>query len=111
MSRWCDDIAAPEAGSAPGLELTPNIGVWQAERFALDGRMRIWGEAMSNLDLTGDLTWYSGTLQAEVKQPKALCITHMFNHQTHHRGQVHAMLTQMGVDAPVSDLVFMQEDA
>ncbi len=26
-------------------------------------------------------------------KPVALCVTHFFNHQTHHRGQVHAMLT------------------
>jgi uncharacterized damage-inducible protein DinB len=34
----------------------------------------------------------------------------MFTHQTHHRGQIHAMLTAAGVTAPVSDLFFMPED-
>jgi len=33
----------------------------------------------------------------------------MFNHQTHHRGQVHAMMTQAGLSAPVSDLAFMPD--
>tara|TARA_R100001440_G_scaffold51718_1_gene71662 strand:- start:595 stop:708 length:114 start_codon:yes stop_codon:yes gene_type:complete len=36
---------------------------------------------------------------------------HFFNHQTHHRGQVHAMLTAASQDAPVTDLIFMPEDA
>jgi len=40
-----------------------------------------------------------------------LCIAHMFNHQTHHRGQISQMLSEMGVKPPVSDIVFMPEDA
>jgi uncharacterized damage-inducible protein DinB len=34
----------------------------------------------------------------------------LFNHETHHRGQVHAMMTAAGLEAPVTDLVFMPED-
>lgn len=111
MSRWCDDVPAPAKGTAPGTEFTETLGVWQAERFHMDGRIRIWAETLSNFDLIGDLTWYSGTMEADITQPKALCITHMFNHQTHHRGQVHAMLTASGSTAPVTDLCFMPQDA
>ena len=32
----------------------------------------------------------------------------LFNHQTHHRGQIHCMLTQAGVDSPPPlDVIFM----
>lgn len=35
----------------------------------------------------------------------------LFNHQTHHRGQVHCMLTQSGVnDPPALDVIFMLRD-
>ena len=111
MCRWCADVAAPQAGATGGTDYTKTIGDWQAERFRLDGRMRIWAETLSNVDLLGELTWFSGLQGREVSQQRALCITHMFNHQTHHRGQIHAMLTAMGRDAPVTDLVFMPEDA
>ncbi len=30
----------------------------------------------------------------------SLLLPHFFNHQTHHRGQAHALLTQAGVSAP-----------
>jgi uncharacterized damage-inducible protein DinB len=33
-----------------------------------------------------------------------LAVAHMFNHQTHHRGQVHVMLAQTPVQAPSLDL-------
>ncbi|MEM6489393.1 MAG: DinB family protein [Pseudomonadota bacterium] len=35
-------------------------------------------------------------------------LIHMFNHQTHHRGQVHAMLTRLGAPSPVLDLIYFQ---
>jgi len=59
----------------------------------------------------GNLTWYSGAADREVTKPMALCVAHFFNHQTHHRGQLHAMLTADGMEAPVSDLFLMPEGA
>ncbi len=34
----------------------------------------------------------------------------LYNHQTHHRGQVHAMLTQSGVVPPPLDIIYLLED-
>jgi uncharacterized damage-inducible protein DinB len=42
-----------------------------------------------------------------VSKPRALLVAHMFNHQTHHRGQVHAMLTAAGATPGDTDLPFM----
>lgn len=36
--------------------------------------------------------------------PVDLLVAHFFNHQTHHRGQIHAMLTRLGGPAPVLDM-------
>jgi uncharacterized damage-inducible protein DinB len=36
--------------------------------------------------------------------PRALAVVHMFNHQTHHRGQAHALLTRAGADTGGTDL-------
>lgn len=111
MNRWCDAVPAPEPTNDAGVSLTDSLGEWQVQRFRMDGRIRIWAEGLSNIELAEKLRWRSLSLNREFLQPKALCIMHMFNHQTHHRGQVHAMLTASGQDAPVSDIVFMPEDA
>jgi uncharacterized damage-inducible protein DinB len=37
-------------------------------------------------------------------QPRWILVTQMFNHQTHHRGQLHTMLTQIGVDVGPTDV-------
>ena len=36
--------------------------------------------------------------------PVPVLLTHLFNHQTHHRGQVHDMLSQTGIEPPSLDL-------
>ena len=43
-------------------------------------------------------------------QPIAPAAVHMFNHQTHHRGQCHAMLTRLTGKAPSMDLAYYQRD-
>ncbi|ASP21374.1 DinB family protein [Antarctobacter heliothermus] len=109
MSRFTG--APPPAG---GIKDTPTLTAtreeWEIARFRADADILIWSERLRAVDLTGDLTWYSGAVGREVSKPKALCVAHMFNHQTHHRGQIHAMLTAAGVEAPVSDLAFMSAE-
>lgn len=110
MSRWCSDVTKPETGISESPRYTPTAGVWDAERFRMDGRIRIWAQTLSNMDLRDHVTWYSGAIDQQVTQPLSVCVAHMFNHQTHHRGQVSQMLSQAGCTPPVSDLVFMPED-
>ncbi len=57
--------------------------------------------------LEGDLTWHSGSLGRDVSRPRALLVVHLFNHQTHHRGQLHAALTRSGIATAPTDLPFM----
>ena len=40
----------------------------------------------------------------DLSDPAATMAAHFFNHQTHHRGQVHDMLSQAGVAPPMLDL-------
>lgn len=107
MSRFAaDDSYRPLAKSIPeSPSAFPDWGVLKAERIALDARIIGWAEGVSQADLDGDLTWYSGAMKATVTRPRALLIAHFFNHQTHHRGQVHAMLTAAGAKPDDTDLM------
>lgn len=85
---------------------------WQALRRLRpedDERIVAWADALPEGGLGGDLTWYSAAAGREVRKPLALCVTHFFNHQTHHRGQVHAMLTAAGARPGDTDLFLMPE--
>jgi uncharacterized damage-inducible protein DinB len=104
-----DGLAGPGCDMQSGLQLTPTFAAWSAERFRADGRLTTWAEGLSQVDLAGNLTWYSGAIGAEVTRPMGLIVTHMFNHQTHHRGQIHAMLTAAGAKTEDTDLFLMND--
>ena len=111
MHRLAPDlVSAPDGSIAQSVDLCPTVGVWTAERFATDGRIWHWAEALPALDLTGEMTIASRLAGGEATRPRAACVIHMFNHQTHHRGQVHAMMTRSGLAAPVSDLFVMPKE-
>ena len=110
MSRFDPKIPKPDIPGSQSVGYMPTFAVWSAERFRMDGAIRMWADTLSALDLHGQMSWMSGITGREVRLPVATCVTHMFNHQTHHRGQVHAMMTAAGLRAPISDIVFMPED-
>lgn len=100
--------------NSPTISIAQSVGmypVWEdlkRERTAFDEFIIAWAEKLDPTWLEGDLTWYSGTMKREVTKPKALLVAHMFNHQAHHRGQVHCMLTQAGAKPGDTDLPFQQ---
>lgn len=48
---------------------------------------------------------YRRTDGTEQRKPLSSVLSHIFNHQTHHRGQVTTLLSQAGVDVGVTDLL------
>ncbi len=105
------NATSPQGGLPETTDLFPTAATWSADRFRMDGRIRLWAKDLNDVDLLGDLTWYSGAAGREISLPKAQVVSQLFNHQTHHRGQVHAMLTAAGSPAPISDLALMPADA
>ncbi|WP_299686415.1 DinB family protein [uncultured Tateyamaria sp.] len=110
MSRFDAGFPAPEVPAEQHKEFTPTFAVWSAERFRMDGAIRLWADALDTVALKGELSWYSGMMKKDFRAPFESCVMHLFTHQTHHRGQLHAMMTAAGLTAPVSDIIFMPED-
>jgi uncharacterized damage-inducible protein DinB len=108
MARF-DGGAAPANVIKGSENLTPSVADWTTQRVQTDKRIIAWANGLQDTDLTGDLGWFSGSVNADVSRPKAMCVVHFFNHQTHHRGQIHAMLTAAGANPQATDLVFMPE--
>jgi uncharacterized damage-inducible protein DinB len=79
------------------------------DRKTFDRTIIDWSEALDPDWLNGDLTWFSGATGRELTRPRWLLVAHMFNHQTHHRGQVHAMLTSFGLKPDATDIAFIPE--
>ena len=107
---WMSRFAGTPKPKAPGIP--ESVGMYESwddlkrERTAFDQVILDWAARLDPAWLEGDLTWLSGAVGRELSRPKWLLVTHMFNHQTHHRGQVHCMLTQAGVRPGTTDLPF-----
>lgn len=107
MSRFAD-TPAPKAPSIP--ESPAQIDDWtdlKRQRTAFDGVITDWAAEIDTDWLAGTMTWFSPSANREMSAPHTLLVTHMFNHQTHHRGQVHAMLTQAGAKPDDTDLMLL----
>lgn len=106
MSRFAG-MPRPAGGIAESTTLFADWDALKRERAAFDAVIIDWAERLDPAWLDGDLTWYSGAAKRDVIKPKWVVTAHFFNHQTHHRGQVHCLLTQAGAKPGVTDLVAM----
>jgi uncharacterized damage-inducible protein DinB len=84
--------------------------VYKADRSATDHSIIDWSRRVTADDLTGEFGWFSGAIQAQVTRPKWALVIQLFNHGTHHRGQVHAMLTAAGARPSDTDIPFMASE-
>jgi uncharacterized damage-inducible protein DinB len=78
-----------------------------AARVEADGRIDAWAAGVTDAWLAEKLHWFSNSAQRELTSPRALLVTHLFNHQTHHRGQAHAILTAAGQETGDTDLFLL----
>lgn len=80
-------------------------------RAALDAEMEVFAENLTPDAIAGDLAYRDSAGHA-MTNPFATCMTQMFNHATHHRGQIHCMLTQAGhSDPPIFDVHYVLREA
>jgi uncharacterized damage-inducible protein DinB len=81
-------------------------------REALDADIEAYIDGLSAADLAAEFSYARVSAPDErITQPLALALAHVFNHQTHHRGQCHMILTRLAGEAPPLDLVFHQREA
>ena len=74
------------------------------ERAQADAKIEDFANRIDEAWLSQDLEWWSGAAKKQMRREKRGLMVHFFNHQTHHRGQAHAVLTMCGVDPGDIDL-------
>ncbi|WP_246505286.1 DinB family protein [Microvirga antarctica] len=79
-------------------------------REAEDSRILSYANGLTEEDLGRRFRYRRVSEPDEIEEPLAPTLFHLFNHQTHHRGQVHGLLTHLGHGAPSLDLIqFVRE--
>lgn len=94
----------PDVPLAQSDAYVADFAAMHTMRIGMDDGMQAWAAALDPAWLAGDQTWFSGATQQTVSRPRALLVAHMFNHQTHHRGQAHALITACGEATGDTDL-------
>ncbi len=110
MSRF-DGWERPPVPSPQSATMIEGFDELRAAREADDARLTAFADAVSDDWLAGDLTWFSGAAGRELTAPRDFLLIHLFNHQTHHRGQAHALITAAGEATGDTDLFLITPPA
>jgi uncharacterized damage-inducible protein DinB len=79
-------------------------------REAEDALILAYVGSLAPSDLDGTICYRTISNPADIEQQLKLALLHVFNHQTHHRGQVHCLLTRITGGAPSLDLILYQRE-
>lgn len=71
-----------------------------------DRRIIDWCDGLTKEQIGGDFTYTPITNPTPITQKLRPALAHLFNHQTHHRGQAHATLTALGKPSLSLDLIY-----
>lgn len=105
MKRFTGEGDAPERLD---VILHERLDELRAAREAEDRRIVAWIDGLDEARLGGVIRYRRVSTPDEFVQKLMPALNHWFNHQTHHRGQAHAILTGLGRIAPELDLLFYQ---
>ena len=105
MQRFAGEGEAPNRLDAILFETLDELRV---ARETEDRRIVDFVERLDEARIAGTIKYRRVSSPEQFEQQLAPALAHWFNHQTHHRGQIHALLTGLIGTAPELDLLFFQ---
>jgi len=105
MQRFTGEGEAPDRLDAILFESVVDL---RQAREAEDARIIRYVDGLDEQRLRGVIHYRRVSTPEQQAQELAPALAHLFNHQTHHRGQAHAILTGLVGRAPELDLLFYQ---
>ena len=101
LGRFIDEpcVVAPF-----GADMFSDFATLQREREATDRKMLQWAGSVTPAWLASTLVYTSSSDGRRREMPAAAATMQLFNHGTHHRGQLTTLLKQAGLDVGVTDL-------
>lgn len=90
-------------------ELYADFEELRRERERTDGDIVGWATSLTDEALAGQLRFTTIVNPAPRTYEMWVAVAQFFNHQTHHRGQLTALLSQCGKDYGVTDLIWLPQ--
>jgi uncharacterized damage-inducible protein DinB len=108
-----DEGAKPCVSQADSAALMNDFIELRQARVEADERISSWADRVTEAWLHEEQEWFSMSTNREMRHSRGLLVMHLFNHQTHHRGQAHAMIAAAGEKTGDTDLflIFEQNSA
>jgi uncharacterized damage-inducible protein DinB len=97
----------PVTMKSPADELHAEFDALRSARVQMDDRLEAWAGTLTETFASTPYRFFSVTYQRELALPGWSLVVHVFNHQTHHRGQATTLLMQLGKDPGVTDFSWM----
>ena len=106
---WMSRLLGSPVAMPLNTVLYENFDELRRARVAEDQAIIEFTNGLTDAEVTADLT-YNTVAGDAYTMPRDLILAHMFNHQTHHRGQLSNMLIEAGLGPLEIDLVFFARD-
>lgn len=110
---WADRIWLRRLTGEPfvvgnlGADLFSDFEVLRVERNTLDEFILVWAKSLRDEWLSSEYTFTSVQDGKTRRGPAWVFVTQIFNHQTHHRGQITTLIKQLGFDPGVTDIPWL----
>jgi uncharacterized damage-inducible protein DinB len=104
LGRFTDE---PCTAPAFGAAMFADFGELARERELTDTKMLDWAGCVTPEWLAGTIVYTSRVDGRTRELPRVVAAVHLFNHGTHHRGQLTTLLKQAGRDPGVTDLPWL----
>jgi len=102
-------IKEPFSVKLMGQDLYGDFAELKEERENTDQAIIEWAARLEPAWLDEPLQYRSNVDGNTRVLPAWILVTHMFNHQTHHRGQATTLMKQLGHDPGVTDIPWLPE--
>lgn len=99
-----DDWPKPTGTQKESSNLIAAFDELCGARAEADVGISEWAARVDDNWLREEQSWFSVSVGREMRTSRGVLVAHFFNHQTHHRGQAHAMITAAGEQTGDTDL-------
>lgn len=104
---WMGRFTGQPFSNPMGKELYADFEELQHQRTITDQEILAWTKTLDATWLNQPFSYTSNIDRKTRILPTWVLVTHLFNHQTHHRGQLTTLLNQLGHDPGVTDLPWL----
>lgn len=90
-----------------GAEIFEDFDDLRAAQERLDLELIEWAGTLTREYLETEYEYVSNVDGKTRKLPRWILAAHLFNHQTHHRGQLTTLIMQLGIDPGITDIPWL----